>query len=358
MGRITKVTFEQLKQILQQDGNEGKCPVWTGFRAGTVQTGDVTAPKRFWSPRAGGVFTIPAGIPLHHIDIPEEETRKRVSTWIWERNIAFDEIEEEDEAELPELTPSIIRQIAGLPPLTTEQRIDRALRAIGRPPNRLRSKSSGSQPRPEQIETLQRFQAATECGDDDEMSWLIRELVANGLISEVNPGAVGGPSYSLTFNGLNRLEAGGNALVSNTAFVAMWFNDQQMKDALEKGIAPAISEAGYKPLPINWKEHSNKICDEIIAEIRRARFLVCDFTCGLLPDRTAKSGETAVARGGVYYEAGFAHGLGKKVIWTCRSDLIDHVHFDLRQYNTILWEEGKEDEFRQALLNRIRAEIT
>ena len=122
--------------------------------------------------------------------------------------------------------------------------------------------------------------------------------------------------------------------------IPMWFNDEVIS-AYEKSIKPAVSEAGFEPVRIDRKEHSYKICDEVVAEIRRARFLVCDFTCGLLPDSTAESGETAVARGGVYYEAGFAHGVGMMVIWTCRSDLIDHVHFDLRQYNSILWEDGK-----------------
>ncbi len=46
------------------------------------------------------------------------------------------------------------------------------------------------------------------------------------------------------------------------------------KDGLEKG----ISAAGYKPLRIDTKEHANKICDEIISEIRRSRFLVADYT--------------------------------------------------------------------------------
>ena len=40
-------------------------------------------------------------------------------------------------------------------------------------------------------------------------------------------------------------------------------------------------------------------------------------------------------RGGVYYEAGFAHGLGLPVIFMCRDG--DELHFDVRQYNCIFW---------------------
>ncbi len=117
-----------------------------------------------------------------------------------------------------------------------------------------------------------------------------------------------------------------------------------MKAAYEEGVGPAIREAGYEPLRIDRKEHISKIDDEIIAEIRRSRFLVADFT----------QGDTG-ARGGVYYEAGFAHGLNIPVIFTCRTDAIDKVHFDTRQYNHITWENTAE--LRERLAKRISATL-
>jgi hypothetical protein len=62
--------------------------------------------------------------------------------------------------------------------------------------------------------------------------------------------------------------------------------------------------------------------DEIISQIRKSRFLVADFTGH---------------RGGVYFEARFAMGLGMPVFWTCRKDDLPHLHFDIRQYNCIDW---------------------
>lgn len=123
----------------------------------------------------------------------------------------------------------------------------------------------------------------------------------------------------------------------------MWF-DASMDDAYEKGIKPAIEEAGYEAMIINRKPDVVKIDDEIIAEIRRSRFLVADFTQ-----------HEKEARGGVYFEAGFAEGLGLPVIYTCRKDSVGNVHFDTRQYAHIVWETP--DELRQGLLNRIRARI-
>ena len=103
-------------------------------------------------------------------------------------------------------------------------------------------------------------------------------------------------------------------------------------------------DLGYEPLRIDRKEHINKIDDEIIAEIRRSRFLVADFTQG-------ESG----ARGGVYYEAGFAHGLNIPVIFTCQENAIGKVHFDTRQYNHITWKTPEELQAR--LAQRISATI-
>ena len=85
---------------------------------------------------------------------------------------------------------------------------------------------------------------------------------------------------------------------------------------------------------------------KIIAELRRARFVVADFTQG-----------DDGARGGVYYEAGFAHGRGVPIIFSCRADAIEKVHFDTRQYNHIVWEAKKLDKFRDRLTKRIGAVI-
>jgi hypothetical protein len=108
---------------------------------------------------------------------------------------------------------------------------------------------------------------------------------------------------------------------STQVFVAMRFNDE-MSAIYDNGFVPAISNAGYNPVRIDRKDHDGKIDDAIIAELRLSAFVVADFT---------------YHRGGVYYEAGFAHGLGKRVIFTCREDDLENLHFDVRQYNTIPW---------------------
>ena len=149
-----------------------------------------------------------------------------------------------------------------------------------------------------------------------EINFFIGYLSERGWImpgSRVNNSVLA--SYKLTVKGYAHLdEFGHKVIISSKAFVAMWFHES-MKDVWEKGIKPAIEESGYEPVRIDQKEHSNKIDDEIIAEIRRSRFIVADFTHG-----------NDGARGGVYYEAGFAHGLNIPVIFTCREDVFEKIH--------------------------------
>ncbi len=123
------------------------------------------------------------------------------------------------------------------------------------------------------------------------------------------------------------------------AFVAMWFDDS-MQSAWDNGLYKGIDAAGYRPLRVDKEEHNEKICDRIIMEIRRSGLLVAD---------------VAGHRQGVYFEAGYAMGLGVPVIWTCRKDQLDDCHFDTRQYNHIVWETP--EELAVALEHRIRATI-
>ena len=181
------------------------------------------------------------------------------------------------------------------------------------------------------------------CIGESDLIFLLNYLDQRGLIE--NSGRHDEiKGCTLTVEGYARLdkirETGTD---SSKAFVAMWFDDS-MNDAWKQGFEPAICDAGYEPFRVDKKEHINRIDDEIIAEIRRARFVVADFTHG-------DNG----ARGGVYYEAGFAHGLGIPVIFTCLDKVFGNIHFDTRQFNHIVWKHP--EELRAMLRNRIAAVI-
>ncbi|MBX3537683.1 MAG: hypothetical protein KF735_08600 [Chelatococcus sp.] len=137
---------------------------------------------------------------------------------------------------------------------------------------------------------------------------------------------------------------------STQGFIAMWFSPE-MEAPLREGLVKGIEGAGYKAAVVDQNHHhEGTVNDEIIAQIRRSKFVVADFTCDTI-DTSAK--REFIVRGGVYFEAGYALALGKPVIWTARKNCLDGLHFDTRQFPHILWDEP--DELKAALQARIEA---
>lgn len=176
---------------------------------------------------------------------------------------------------------------------------------------------------------------------DDTFRHILQYLESKGLIeARVDSDGV---RITLKIDAIIEVENDLTLSSSNLAFVAMWF-DPVMASIYDDAIAPAIEATGHVPVRIDRQEHNNKIDDEIIAEIRRSKFVVADFSCG-----------ADGARGGVYYEAGFAAGLGKPVIHCARERDMERVHFDTRQINHIAWIDASD--LRARLENRIAATI-
>lgn len=198
------------------------------------------------------------------------------------------------------------------------------------------------------IETSPQLMAWLEM-EQDELLGFVTMLADAGLLKPINTG----PTYlvaTLSARGFDQLEASeSGAVASNQGFIAMWFGSE-MDAAFTHGMEPALLDAGYRAFRIDRKEHNNPIDDEIIAEIRRSRFLLADFTC---PVFDVAGTPTANSRGGVYYEAGFAQGFGIPVFWSCREDMIAHLHFDTRQMPHMTWKTP--EELREKVYNRVAA---
>jgi|GEM_PF-1127181 len=214
------------------------------------------------------------------------------------------------------------------------------------------------------------------CSEQKELLAILRLLEQEQLISTEDPLNPHNDLH-ISAKGYQRLrEIQKPNRLSNQCFVAMWFAEE-MDNVFKKAVKPAIEftepgeiEPRFRAIKIDNVEHTNDINDEIIAQIRRSRFIVCDLTG---------------YRGGVYFEAGFAYGLGLDVIYTCRKDwtkeetlkdfdgnlvevLLDSkdkeinvkkegVHFDLAHRNRIEWESDKLGDFKTKLENRIKAVI-
>ena len=249
-------------------------------------------------------------------NVPRDD-KVKLSGWVRDQNMLGD---------VPELTSDRIGLVAAGPLPGVVERADRLLTFAVRSRTMLNESFNSRDPA---------FVAITYSQDTDEVGYVLMFLKDEDLIKHF-----GGPEYLITPHGYMRYEElQAHQSASTQGFVAMWF-DETTRDAFVNGFEPAIRDAGYDPLRIDRVEHVGKIDDEIIAQIRRSRFVVADFTGH---------------RGGVYFEAGFALGLNLPVFWTCRQNQIDELHFDIRQFNCIDWTEPPE--LADRLQKRIEAVI-
>lgn len=279
------------------------------------------------SPRAGGVYEIPKEL-LSLIDNMSDKQKARLTTWLIDRRARG--------TKCPIVTKEIIEYVKNTRPLPAYKRAERLLRLIAE-----KSETVGSYvPVRESTPDVYAWSESTTWEEVNYFFYClgVKGWIGNAISTEE------ATDYVVTMDGYSQIEKG--QIInsnSNQGFVAMWLDDKVV-DAFENGIKPGIEDAGYKVLRIDQKFNVNKIDDEIIAEIRRSRFLVADFTQG-----------DDGARGSVYYEAGFASGLGIPVIYLCRKDQKDKLHFDTRQYYHILWNDISN--LRNDLRTRIQALI-
>lgn len=186
--------------------------------------------------------------------------------------------------------------------------------------------------------------AWSESTTAEELKWLCGELAERQWIRSTNHPSHPSFSVVVTSQGYEQLHKP-TVLTSDEGFVAMWL-DESMDAVYEQAIKPGIENAGYKAVRIDREQNVDKIDDAIMAKIRESRFVLADFT----------HGDDGI-RGSVYFEAGFARGLGIEVISTCRADKIDALHFDTRQYYHIAWTDDEHDKLRQDIEDRIGARI-
>ncbi|MGJ5045728.1 hypothetical protein ACQR09_01600 [Bradyrhizobium oligotrophicum] len=308
------------------------CPIW-----GTPATLEPSYTGSFpiiMSPRAGGKYTATGTAQTLLSSVPVEQ-KALITTWLCNQRRAG--------VDVPRIGSETLEAAKTAASLTVSERIDRALLHF----RRYRIDQRLITSRHEQFDNRDTeamiLAAEIEAQTKQELIAFCNLLIEmNLLVDHAGTSPSNLYQFSLTAQGWLRLDEltkkGPN---TSQAFVAMWFNESTQA-AYTDGIEPAIAECGYRAMRIDKKEHSNKIDDEIIAEIRRSKFLVADFTC-----------EKEKVRGGVYFEAGFAMGLGIPVIWTVEQQSLGDVHFDTRQYNHIVWDTP--GSLRSSLKTRIGA---
>lgn len=124
----------------------------------------------------------------------------------------------------------------------------------------------------------------------------------------------------------------------------MWFGGNsaraEQSARYSNAIEPGVALSGYHAIRADQTEHNEYIMDQILADIRRAPFVVADLTS---------------QNQGVYYEAGFARGLGLPVVYTCCEQDFEKLHFDVSAISIVKY--ATDDELKDRLANRILGSI-
>jgi nucleoside 2-deoxyribosyltransferase len=127
-----------------------------------------------------------------------------------------------------------------------------------------------------------------------------------------------------------------DAGVEGFVFIAMPMDaGNRVYDDVHDAIKAAAVDCGLNAERVGDVESNERITDRILESIRKAEFVVVDLTD---------------ARPNVFYEAGYAQGLGKIPVYVARKNT--RLEFDLKDYPVIFFESLRE--LRQGLITRFR----
>jgi hypothetical protein len=179
---------------------------------------------------------------------------------------------------------------------------------------------------------------------DEGLAWLLQQPQIKVLVKERD--AINGPTrLALTFDGWQRYETLKHAQVeSRTAFMAMQFGDEGLDRVVSVCFKPAVEATGFRLSVLTDGQPAGLIDDQLRVSLRTARFVIADLTHG---------------NKGAYWEAGFAEGLGRPVIYTCREKewKDGKSHFDTSHLTTIIWDPENLRDAETHLTATIRATL-
>ena len=153
--------------------------------------------------------------------------------------------------------------------------------------------------------------------------------------------------YRVKMGGWRRVtELRRGAIESRQAFMAMKYGDPLLERIVEDVFRPAVEQTGFRLKRLDDDPRAGLIDDRLRVELGLSRFLLADMTHG---------------NQGVYWEAGFAEGLGKPVIYTCEKAVFENndtrPHFDTNHHQNVLWSENRIDQAALDLKATIRATL-
>jgi hypothetical protein len=186
--------------------------------------------------------------------------------------------------------------------------------------------------------------AKTPAGFEMVILYLFETGLVTGILSETLD-SQGEGNVTLSFKGWEHYEnLREGAGKYRKAFMAMKFNDSQLDSVFKDVFKPFAKQAGFDLFALNEINYTGLIDDRLRVEIQASDFLVSDLTH-----------ENA----GAYWEAGYAEGMGKPVIYTCERQKFksQQPHFDVNHHLTVLWDDADPSVAGEQLKATIRATL-
>ena len=180
---------------------------------------------------------------------------------------------------------------------------------------------------------------------------LVEELRERGTIRMLDPlkllgGAVEFRDINLTLDGWEQYESEKRGRFDgNYGFLAMEFGDDDLDVFVQEVLKPAVKEGiGHELLDMRDVGRAGIIDNIMRVQIRDAKFVIADLTHD---------------NNGSYWEAGYAEGLGKLVIYICEKKKFDEkkTHFDTNHCTTVPWSRDDDEGFRQELTATLRRSL-
>lgn len=189
--------------------------------------------------------------------------------------------------------------------------------------------------------SLELYASIGVVGQND-VAWIMKSLISENLIEPVRLAGQFNWTGHVTAKGWNRVEELRRAHVaSKFAFFARQFDNPDLDRLFDNCLRKAVQHTGYE---LRQATQRAGLIDAVIEdEIRRCRFVIAD-----LSDDNA----------GAYWEAGFAQGLGKDVIYICRKidrkGELKKTHFDTNHRQTVWWDLAEPEQTATVLKAVIR----
>lgn len=184
----------------------------------------------------------------------------------------------------------------------------------------------------------------TRNSSDAGLAWLLSQNELRHLL--LQKGAQQGALLlRLTMAGWARYdELKRGRIESRRVLMAMQFGDAELIRVVDECFRPAVARAGFELRILTDDQPAGLIDDQLRVALRTSRFVIADLTH---------------ANNGAYWEAGFAEGLGRPVIYTCRkNDWHERrTHFDTNHLVTILWDPADLPQAASQLTATIRATL-